>query len=63
QCVGTNSAGQLGQGAVASLGGNVTDMGDNLPSVALGVDFGAAGVASGNDFNCAISTTGAVKVR
>lgn len=39
-------------------------MGDSLPSVSLGgVNFEAVGVSSGKEFNCAISVTGAVKVR
>lgn len=63
QCWGSNSKGQLGQNDSNGRGNTAISMGDNLPSVDLGTTFSAATVASGNAFNCAISTEGFVKVR
>lgn len=63
QCWGSNAKGQLGQNDSNTRGNTAISMGDNLPSVDLGMIFSAATVASGNAFNCAVSTEGFVKVR
>lgn len=60
KCWGENFHGQLGQPDNVVRGYNSSDMGDNLPTVPLGV-FIASIVESGSEFNCALSGSGYVK--
>lgn len=63
QCWGQNSVGQLGQPNNEVRGTAAADMGDNLPIVPLGSDFVPASVHAGEYYNCAVSSTGSVKVQ
>ncbi|CAN0365159.1 unnamed protein product, partial [Ectocarpus fasciculatus] len=60
KCWGENFWGQVGQNDNLVRGKNVSDMGDNLPYVPLGT-FEADMVASGSEFNCALSVDRDVK--
>lgn len=61
QCWGDNSLGQLGYQDAQIRGRFPNDMGDNLPSVPLGA-FQAEAVESGENFNCAVTSAGKIKV-
>lgn len=60
KCWGENYWGQVGQNDNLVRGKNASDMGDNLAYVPLGL-FEADTVASGSEFNCALSVDGEVK--
>lgn len=60
KCWGENYWGQVGQNDNLVRGKNASDMGDNLPYVPLGT-FEADMVASGSEFNCALSVDRDVK--
>lgn len=60
KCWGENYHGQVGQNDAIVRGKLATDMGDNLPTVPLGV-FDASFVSSGSEFNCALASSGEVK--
>ncbi len=61
KCWGANFAGQLGQGDTVFRGDEPDEMGDNLPSVNLGVGQVALGLSAGEDFTCALLTGGRIK--
>lgn len=61
-CFGSNTSGQIGAGAVASIGGAANQMGDNL--VAVDIPMGAASsitqVTTGANHTCVLRDDGAV---
>ncbi len=61
KCWGDNSNGQLGYGDTADRGDGPGEMGDNLPTVALGTGRTATAIMGGNVQTCAILDTGALK--
>lgn len=60
-CFGDNSSGQLGVGSNVNVGDKTGTMGANLKRVDLGSNFDVAQLASGQDFNCALSERGQIK--
>ncbi len=60
-CFGENSSGQLGIGSNVNVGDKAGTMGVNLKRVDLGADFAVAQLATGQDFNCALSERGEIK--
>ena len=60
KCWGAGAKGQLGSGDTSDRY-DVTQMGDNLPWVDLGIGATAIAVESGWDFHCAILSDGGVK--
>ena len=62
KCWGANWYGQLGYGDKEHRGDGPDEMGNNLPEVDLGYDFGVVvQIAAGADFSCALSNNGYVK--
>jgi cysteine-rich repeat protein len=61
QCWGNNWIGQLGVGDTVNRGFNESEMGPNLPAVALGTGKSAVALSSGADTTCAILNDGGVK--
>jgi alpha-tubulin suppressor-like RCC1 family protein len=61
KCWGFNGSGQLGLGNSTARGQNPTDMGDDLPAVALGTGRTATAVSAGQRDTCAILDNGSVK--
>ena len=61
KCFGLNTSGQLGQGDTASRGDGPSEMGGNLPQVALGTGRTATAIAAGTFHSCAILDNGTVK--
>ena len=61
QCWGYNTSGQLGVGDAFTRGYSMSDMGPNLPSVALGTGKKATAVFVGDYASCAILNDGSVK--
>ncbi|MFM7060318.1 MAG: RCC1 domain-containing protein, partial [Actinomycetes bacterium] len=61
KCWGWNYAGQLGLGDTNARGDGPGEMGDNLPTVALGTGRTATRLAAGVDHTCALLDNGTVK--
>jgi len=61
KCWGFNSSGQLGLGDTANRGSASTEMGDNLPAVALGTGKTAMAMSTRGWNTCALLNDGAVK--
>jgi len=61
KCWGENTGGQLGVGDKSHRGDNAGEMGDNLPSVALGTGKTAIDIAVGSGHTCALLNDGNVK--
>ena len=61
KCWGHNGRGQLGYGDTQSRGDGADEMGDNLPTVDLGLGRSAKFIASGGEHTCAILEDGGVK--
>ncbi len=61
KCWGNNGYGQLGIGSGGNRGATPSDMGDNLPAVALGTGRKAVAIATGDAHACALLDDGTVK--
>ncbi len=61
KCWGGNDAGQLGVGGTTSRGDAAGEMGDNLPTVALGDGRTATVVSTGGGHSCALLDNGTVR--
>lgn len=61
KCWGNNQYGQLGVGHTTQLGDGANEMGDNLPTVNLGVGRTAKSITAGNYHTCAILDDNSVK--
>jgi len=63
KCWGANDDGQLGLGDVDARGDAANEMGDNLPTVDLGVPAGVrvTAIAAGDAHTCALLSNGTVK--
>lgn len=61
KCWGFNESGELGVGTSIKHGLYSETMGKNLPTVNLGNGIYAQNICAGNNFTCAVTTTGAVK--
>ena len=61
KCWGLNDFGQLGQGHTTTLGDNASEMGDNLPAVALGSGRSAIAIAAGGRVSCALLDNATLK--
>lgn len=61
KCWGYNEVGELGVGTATNHGLEQGTMGRNLPFVNLGRGVLAQNMCAGNDFTCALTSTGAVK--
>ncbi len=61
KCWGRNADGQLGLGDTVTRGKAISEMGDALPAVSLGVGRKAQAVAGGLSHTCALLTDGHVK--
>jgi alpha-tubulin suppressor-like RCC1 family protein len=61
KCWGLNQQGQLGLGDTLSRGSQPSDMGDNLPAIALGTGRHATAVSANADHTCALLDNGSVK--
>jgi alpha-tubulin suppressor-like RCC1 family protein len=61
KCWGYNEEGQLGNGATASIGDDVGEMGDNLPFVDLGNGRSARAISAGSRHTCAVLDNNALK--
>eukprot|EP01083_Nonionella_stella_P254996 875735_1 len=61
KCFGMNYNGQLGYGDTDNRGNEANEMSDNLTVVDLGSSFVPIRIASGEGFNCAISTNNTAK--
>ncbi len=61
KCFGFGLYGQLGQGSTASLGDGPSEMGANLPAIALGTGRTATAISAGFLHACAILDNGSLK--
>ena len=63
KCWGANDDGQLGLGDIDARGDDPNEMGDNLPSVLLGLPSGVrvTAIAAGDAHTCALLSNGTVK--
>lgn len=61
KCWGYGQGGRLGLGDNESRGVDASQMGDNLPEIALGHDAAVRVIAPGDEHTCALLTNGAVK--
>ncbi|NBO84785.1 MAG: chromosome condensation regulator, partial [Actinobacteria bacterium] len=63
KCWGANDDGQLGLGDIDARGDDPDEMGDNLPSVSLGLPSGVrvTAIAAGDAHTCALLSNGTVK--
>ena len=66
KCWGNNSTGQMGQGHINNLGDGLdengeSEMGDNLPTINLGVNLIAKSIAGGYRHNCALLSNNTLK--
>ena len=61
EVLGSNSAGQLGQGSTSRLGDDAGEMGDELPEIDLGSGRTAVDIAAGGSQSCAILDDGTAK--
>ncbi|MSP26213.1 MAG: hypothetical protein EXR75_13860 [Myxococcales bacterium] len=61
KCWGYNASGRLGLGDATQRGSAASHMGNFLPTVALGTDKTAKGIALGDDHTCAILNDATVK--
>lgn len=61
KCWGSNEFWQLGNSTLGTLGDQPGEMGDALPTVALGADAFAIGVSAGGSHACALFEDGGVK--
>ncbi len=63
KCWGANDDGQLGLGDIDARGDDLNEMGDNLPTVSLGLPTGVrvTSIAAGDAHTCALLSTGTVK--
>jgi alpha-tubulin suppressor-like RCC1 family protein len=61
KCWGANDYGQLGRGDLATRGDGPGEMGDNLPTVALGNGRTATAITAGSAHTCALLDNGQVK--
>ncbi len=61
KCWGDSTYGQLGHGDISSRGDNSNEMGDDLPTIDLGISFSIKQIYGGGFHTCALSTNGTVK--
>ena len=63
KCWGANDDGQLGLGDIDARGDDLNEMGDNLPTVSLGLPSGVrvTAIAAGDAHTCALLSNGTVK--
>jgi cysteine-rich repeat protein len=61
KCWGNNSSGELGLGDVQTRGDGPSEMGNNLPSIDLGMGKTAAALTAGSSHTCARLNDGSVK--
>ncbi|MBL8775209.1 MAG: carboxypeptidase regulatory-like domain-containing protein [Acidimicrobiales bacterium] len=61
KCWGRNTSGELGLGDTANRGDGPTEMGGNLPAVALGTGRTATAISAGYDHVCALLDDGSIK--
>ena len=61
KCWGQNDSGQLGLGNTTVIGDELSEMGSNLASVALGTDLSALQIAAGSNHTCARLNNSSVK--
>jgi uncharacterized repeat protein (TIGR01451 family) len=61
KCWGSGSSGRLGLGDANHRGDGATEMGNNLPAVALGADRTATAVTTGTSHTCAVLDDATVK--
>ena len=61
KCWGRNVSGELGLGDTNHRGDGPTEMGGNLPAIALGTGRTATAISAGYDHNCALLDDGSIK--